>query len=281
MIVQDTVYWEKATAFPGATHIIDFGPGGVSGIGGLTHRNKEGKGIRVILASLISGTVSNIGYKGELFDQFESSIVYNMDWAKEFGPKLIKTATGQNYVSTKMSRLLALPPIMVAGMTPTTVSWDFVSAAINSGYHIELAGGGYHNEAGMAEALEKIATNIQPGRGITVNVLYVSPRALSWQIPLIRKLCDTGMPIDGLTVGAGVPSLEVATEYIETIELKHISFKPGSVEGIQAVINISNAHPTFPNMLQWTGGRAGGHHSFEDFHQPIHRCIARMVNARI
>jgi enoyl reductase-like protein len=27
--------------------------------------------------------------------------------------------------------------------------------------------------------------------------------------------------------------------------------------------------PIFPIILQWTGGRAGGHHSFEDFHQPI------------
>jgi len=24
-----------------------------------------------------------------------------------------------------------------------------------------------------------------------------------------------------------------------------------------------------PILLQWTGGRAGGHHSYEDFHQPI------------
>ncbi|KAJ2384379.1 fatty acid synthase alpha subunit Lsd1, partial [Coemansia sp. RSA 2559] len=29
------------------------------------------------------------------------------------------------------------------------------------------------------------------------------------------------------------------------------------------------ANPDFPILLQWTGGRAGGHHSFEDFHQPI------------
>ena len=40
-------------------------------------------------------------------------------------------------------------------------------------------------------------------------------------------------------------------------------------DAIQAVINIAKANPNFPVILQWTGGRGGGHHSFEDFHQPI------------
>lgn len=35
------VHWETATNFH-STHIIDFGPGGVSGLGPLTHKNKEG-----------------------------------------------------------------------------------------------------------------------------------------------------------------------------------------------------------------------------------------------
>ncbi|KAJ2842551.1 fatty acid synthase alpha subunit Lsd1, partial [Coemansia brasiliensis] len=34
-------------------------------------------------------------------------------------------------------------------------------------------------------------------------------------------------------------------------------------------IKIAQANPDFPILLQWTGGRGGGHHSFEDFHQPI------------
>ena len=277
MITQDPVNWEKATVFPDATHLIDFGPGGISGLGVLTNRNKDGTGVRVILGGAIDGTNTEVGYKTELFDRDEEHAVkYAVDWVKEHGPKLVKTSAGQTFVDTKMSRLLGLAPVMVAGMTPCTVPWDFVAATMNAGYHIELAGGGYYNAKTMTAALTKIEKSIPAGRGITVNLIYVNPRAMAWQIPLIGKLRADGVPIDGLTIGAGVPSIEVAQEYIETLGIKHISFKPGSVEAIQQVINIAKANPRFPVILQWTGGRGGGHHSFEDFHQPILQMYGRI-----
>ncbi|KAI5867028.1 beta subunit of fatty acid synthase [Durotheca rogersii] len=277
MITRDPVNWEKATIFPGATHVLDFGPGGISGLGILTSRNKEGTGVRVILAGTIDGAVQEVGYKSELFDRDEEhAVVYANDWVKEYGPRLVKTSSGQTYVDTKMSRLLGVPPIMVAGMTPSTVAWDFVAATMNAGYHIELAGGGYYNGKTLTNALSKIEKEIPAGRGITINLIYVNPRAMAWQIPLLGRLRAEGVPIEGLTIGAGVPSIEVAQEYIETLGLKHIAFKPGSIEAIQAVINIAKANPTFPVILQWTGGRGGGHHSFEDFHQPILQMYARI-----
>ncbi|PUU78407.1 fatty acid synthase beta subunit [Tuber borchii] len=99
---------------------------------------------------------------------------------------------------------------------------------------------------------------------------------MGWQILLLQQLRSAGVPIEGLTIGAGVPSIEVANEYIEAIGLKHISFNPGSIDAIQQVINIAKANPTFPVILQWTGGRGGGRHSFEDFHQPILQMYARI-----
>lgn len=277
MITQDPVNWEKATVCQGATHIIDFGPGGISGLGVLTNRNKDGTGVRVILAGAIDGTNAEVGYKTELFDRDEGTAVkYAVDWVKEHGPRLVRTSVGQTFVDTKMSRLLGVPPVMVAGMTPCTVPWDFVAATMNAGYQIELAGGGYYNAKTMTEALTKIEKAIPSGRGITVNLIYVNPRAMQWQIPLIGQLRADGVPIEGLTIGAGVPSIEVANEYIETLGIKHIAFKPGSVEAIQQVINIAKANPHFPVILQWTGGRGGGHHSFEDFHQPILQMYGRI-----
>ena len=277
MITQDPVEWEKATVFPKATHLIDFGPGGISGLGVLTNRNKDGTGVRVILGGVIDGSNTDVGYKAEIFDRdAQHAVKYAVDWVKEHGPRLIKTSTGQTFVDTKMSRLLGLAPVMVAGMTPCTVPWDFVAATMRAGYHIELAGGGYYNAKTMAEALTKIERDIPAGRGITVNLIYVNPRAMAWQIPLIGQLRADGVPVEGLTIGAGVPSIEIANEYITTLGIKHIGFKPGSVEAIQAVINIANANPQFPVMLQWTGGRGGGHHSYEDFHQPILQMYGRI-----
>ena len=277
MITQDTVNWEQATVFDGATHILDFGPGGISGLGVLTKRNKDGTGVHVILAGTMDGTNAEVGYKPEIFDRDEEHAVkYGVDWVKAHGPKLVKTSVGQTYVDTKMSRLLGVPPLMVAGMTPCTVPWDFVAATMNAGYQIELAGGGYYNAKTMTAALNKIEKAIPPGRGITVNLIYVNPRAMGWQIPLLAQLRADGVPIEGLTIGAGVPSIEVAQEYIDTLGIKQIAFKPGSMDAIQAVINIAKANPTFPVVLQWTGGRGGGHHSFEDFHQPIIQMYGRI-----
>ncbi|KAF2209620.1 hypothetical protein CERZMDRAFT_46958 [Cercospora zeae-maydis SCOH1-5] len=277
MICQDQVLWEKATVMPNATHILDFGPGGISGLGVLTNRNKDGTGVRVILAGTLDGTNPEVGYKPEIFDRdAEHAVKYAVDWVKEYGPKLVKTSAGQTFVDTKMSRMLGLPPVMVAGMTPCTVPTDFVAATMRAGYEIELAGGGYYNDKSMTEAIAKIEKEIPAGRGITVNLIYVNPRAMAWQIPMIGRLRAEGVPIEGLTIGAGVPSIEVANEYIQTLGIKHIGFKPGSSDAIQAVINIAKANPGFPVMMQWTGGRGGGHHSFEDFHQPILSMYSRI-----
>ena len=50
-IFTSPIHWTKATNFPEtATHAIDFGPGGLSGIGPLTAKNFEGRGVRVIVA---------------------------------------------------------------------------------------------------------------------------------------------------------------------------------------------------------------------------------------
>ena len=68
MICKDLVSWEDATVMPNATHIIDFGPGGTSGIGVLTGSNKEGTGVRIILAGAMDGSNTKLSYKPEIFN---------------------------------------------------------------------------------------------------------------------------------------------------------------------------------------------------------------------
>lgn len=264
----DMVRWDQATQFPGSTHIIDFGPGANSGIASLTAENKRGTGARFIIAGSLSPSNSDFGSIAELFTASNQLIAPSRGWRVDYAPTLTRTPGRQMIISTRLSRLLGLPPFVVAGMTPTTTHWDFVAAVMNAGYHAELACGGYHGEKSMESALRKLAANIPPGRGITINILYLSPATLSWQIPLIRRLRSEGINIDGLTIGGGVPQPEVVSEYV-SLGVRHISFKPGSESSILAVIDIARTYPDFPIVLQWTGGRGGGHHSNEDFHQPI------------
>jgi fatty acid synthase subunit beta, fungi type len=259
--------WPMAVTFPNATHIIAFGGGGV---GELTMKVKDGEGVRMLITSELEARGRELGTAADLYSpQLLESSTKIESWGKRFRPRLTQSALGKWQMETRLSRLLGTPPVIVAGMTPTTAHWDFVSAIMKAGYHVELAGGGYHNADAMSSAITQLVDSVPAGRGVTCNLIYASPHTMAWQISLLRKLARNGTPVDGLTIGAGVPSPEIVSEYIETLDLKHISFKPGSSAAIREVIAIAKAHANFPIILQWTGGRGGGHHSFEDFHAPI------------
>ena len=83
-IFTSPIHWSKAINFSEtATHAIDFGPGGLSGIGPLTARNLDGRGVRVIIT----------GDKGkgdaELFNPLD--IKYESCWNKKWAPSLVRT----------------------------------------------------------------------------------------------------------------------------------------------------------------------------------------------
>ncbi|KAI0264369.1 fatty acid synthase [Gloeopeniophorella convolvens] len=271
-IFTQPLHWSKATDLPaGATHAVDFGAGGVSGIGPLTARNLDGRGVRVIV----------IGDKGRGDAEFYSvgGVKTEQSWVKKWTPGLVKTSDGKVHIDTPFSRLLGKPPVMVAGMTPTTVKAGFVSAVLQAGYHVELAGGGHYSPAALRAKVAEIQSKISPGIGLTLNALYINPRQFSFQLPLWQEMRREGLPIEGFCVAAGIPTTEKAAEIIDglkSVGIRHVAFKPGSVDGIRQVVNIATANPDFAIILQWTGGRAGGHHSFEDFHQPILATYSRI-----
>ncbi|EPE29992.1 FabD/lysophospholipase-like protein [Glarea lozoyensis ATCC 20868] len=263
MVMTEPVDWAAACLPHKYDYLLDFGPGRSSNF---LKSFTEGSGVRTINAFDMLG-VSDVGGKNEIFAP--TLPPKSPHWEENNGPSLIKGLDGGMELSTKMTRLLGVPPVMVAGMTPTSVPWDFVAAVINAGYHVELAAGGYVDARSFEEAIRSLAASIPTHRGITCNLIYVNPKSIAWQIPLIKRLIANGIKIEGLTIGAGVPSLNIATNYINTIGIKHISFKPSSVSSIRQVLDIAGANPKFPVCIQWTGGRAGGHHSYEDFHSPI------------
>ena len=264
MVTADLVNWPSVTHLRKNSVIVDFGSGRLRS---LTQKSTDGTGVRVIVSSELVPSPSHP------FGTTSISPVFTppnpLSWEEMFKPRLTTDSSGATVLETKMTRLLGVPPVMVAGMTPTTVPWDFVSSIMRAGYHAEIAGGGYHSAQALKTAIVKLSQHIPLTSGITCNIIYSDPKAVRWQIPLIEDLVRRGYPIEGLTVGAGVPSMETANDYIENLGLKHISFKPGSTDAIKNVIAIAKSHPNFPIGLQWTGGRGGGHHSYEDFHIPI------------
>ncbi|KAM7183863.1 beta subunit of fatty acid synthetase, partial [Naviculisporaceae sp. PSN 640] len=283
LITSQRVDWvkenERCFEEDNITHIIDFGPGLNSGVGALTHRNLLGRGVRVLVAGKLSTPTSDPlapGTLAELFQPNPDSLIQPPKWTT-CSPKLIRTFSPPATIATPLSRLLhGLPPIIVPGMTPTTTSPQFVAAVMSAGYHIEFACGSYHSASALRTALTELHNLMPLGRSISLNVIYVAPKQIAWQVPLIKTLRSEGMPISSVTVGGGVPSLEVATSWIDDLGLEFLSFKPGSVSGIRQVIEIAKARPDFPVVLQWTGGRGGGHHSAEDMYRPVLETYAEM-----
>ncbi|KAL1634249.1 hypothetical protein SLS58_010754 [Diplodia intermedia] len=266
-IALDFVDWPAALALPGATHVVTLASGR---LGDVVDMVKQGQGVIVVNAATLAAPDDSQCTKADLFaPRLPEAKLHAASWAQLYGPRLAKDGSGVVQLDTRLSRVLGAPPVFTAGMTPTTVHWDFVAAVMKAGYHVEMAGGGYFEPKSMGDAIERAARAVPGGRGVSVNLIYASPEAMRWQIGLLRDLQRKGVPVDGLTIGAGVPSPEIASEYITTLGLKHVGFKPGSVQAIRDTLAIADAHPRFPVILQWTGGRGGGHHSYEDFHEPI------------
>ncbi|KAJ2315474.1 fatty acid synthase alpha subunit Lsd1 [Coemansia sp. RSA 2705] len=269
------VDWPVAVSEANTTHIVDFGPGGLGGFGQLAHKNVEGRGIPVICAGALPLRLANaaLGTKADLYQRQMADIVTTPNWLAEFGPRLVRTAHDRKvHIDTRMHRVLGAPTVMVAGMTPTTVNEQLVAAVNNAGYHAELAGGGMHSERELADRIQALAAAVAPGQGITLNCIYINPRQWQFQYPALLRMRGDGAPIAGLCIGGGVPSTEKALEIIDALRtagIRHMSFKPSSAEVIRQVVQIARASSGFPLVLQWTGGRGGGHHSYEDFHQPI------------
>jgi len=275
------VYWEKATSEvhgdKGITHVLDFGPGESVGIGAITARNKEGTGVQVVLAGALKGERGLLD-KTFLFDE-NAKIKNPPNWERDFGPKLVRLPDGTLMVDTRFTRLMGKPPVMVAGMTPTTANEQIVAAFTKAGYHGELAGGGQHTEKYFRDRIDAILKEVPAGEGITTNLLFLNAYLWNFQYPLVEVMRKEGKPMDGITVAAGVPTLETANEVLGSLRkngIQHVSFKPGNLNSIKQVIEIAKANPETQVVLQWTGGRGGGHHSYEDMDEPILQTYAAM-----
>lgn len=256
----------------GRWQVLDFGPGGSGGVGAFINKMKSDPKTRVytVCPTDISGTKTTDSVRplvSVVSNDPNPQTYARIELAERCLPassKDSKTLSG-----SKFTEVMGLPRVLVAGMTPTTCDVDLVAAIMNAGFYVEFATGGYHDAGSLAAALKSLASKIPSGRLITLNIIYANPRGLSWMVPQIATLVRQGCPIGGITIGAGVPDAAVVEEWIKLMELSYIGFKPATSDAILQVLDIARAHPALPVLLQWTGGRAGGHHSREDFHQPV------------
>lgn len=89
-------------------------------------------------------------------------------------------------------------------MTPTTANAQIVTAFTNAGYHGELAGGGLPREEIVRDTIAQIVDNIAPGEGIHLNMLFLNSKLWGLQFPLLGVLRNEGVPIDSITIAAGM-----------------------------------------------------------------------------
>ncbi len=243
----------------GARWILDLGPSDI--LTRLTAPVVRGLGVGIIPAATRGGqrNLFTVGGAPEV----------GRPWSS-YAPELVSLPNGSVKLSTKFTRLTGRSPILLAGMTPTTVDARIVAAAANAGHWAELAGGGQVTEVIFERRIADLGALLEPGRAIQFNALFLDPYLWKLQLGgkrLVQKARQSGAPIDGVVVSAGIPDLEEAVDLIvelNDVGIAHVVFKPGTVEQIRSVIRIAAEVPTRPVIVHIEGGRAGGHHSWED-----------------
>ena len=243
----------------GARWILDLGPGDI--LTRLTAPVIRGLGVGIVPAATRGGqrNLFTVGAVPEVARAWST-----------YAPTVVRLPDGNVKLSTKFTRLTGRSPILLAGMTPTTVDAKIVAAAANAGHWAELAGGGQVTEEIFADRIAEVSGLLETGRTYQFNALFLDPYLWKLQVGgkrLVQKARQSGAAIDGLVVSAGIPDLEDAVELIDElgeVGITHVVFKPGTIEQIRSVIRIATEVPTKPVIMHIEGGRAGGHHSWED-----------------
>ncbi len=190
-------------------------------------------------------------------------------WAA-YAPSVVTLPDGTVHAETRFTRLTGRSPILLAGMTPTTVDPAIVAAAANAGFWSELAGGGQVTESIFAENVSRLDSLLDPGRTYAFNSLFLDPYLWKLQLGsqrLVQRARAAGSALDAVVVTAGIPEVDDAVALVEELReigIEHIVLKPGTAKQIRQVIAIADAVAPTPLIVQIEGGKAGGHHSWED-----------------
>ena len=136
------------------THVLDFGPD--LGAAVLTSRLVEGTGAQVIVATLKHREIHPPSLAHArcygLTDLLKNGSDPVLSYAAKFGARL----DAENRIHNAFTQRLGKPPVMIAGMTPTTSlnGINLVAAATTAGFHCELAAGGFSSTSTVQRCSE-------------------------------------------------------------------------------------------------------------------------------
>ena len=237
--------------------ILDMGPGEV--LGKLTSVLVQGTGAGVVEASSVNSRAN--------LSTLDCAPERSGCWA-DFAPRVIETPAGRK-VLTKFSKLTGKAPVLLAGMTPTTVEPEIVAAAANAGYWAELAGGGQVTSEVFDRHMDSLEKQLNEGATVEFNAMFMDRYLWNLQFGskrIVSKKRQSGAPIDGVVISAGIPEIDEAKELVSSLHadgFPYVAFKPGTVNQIRQVIRIAKAVSPSMIIAQVEGGSAGGHHSWE------------------
>ena len=247
----------------GADWVLDLGPG--TAVARLTAENLRGSGVRTLALASPEGrrVLTSPGAAPA-----ERDVTY-----ATLAPRRRRAARRPRHLDTRYTRATGRPPVILAGMTPTTVDAPIVAAAANAGYMAELAGGGQPDRRTFELRVEELAALLEPGREVVFNTLLLDRHL--WELHISRDALlfgarRAGAPFAGLTVSAGIPDVEEAIALLDRLAAEGMrlnAFKPGTAEQVRQLLAIADAAPHHTIAAHLEGGRAGGHHSWEDLEE--------------
>ena len=189
---------------------------------------------------------------------------------RRFAPSVVRLPDGSTRLENRFTRATGRSPMILPGMTPTTVDAGIVAAAANGGFMAELAGGGQVNERIFDLRMEELGELLDPGQEVVFNTLFLDPYLWGMHLGrdrLVQGARRRGAPLCGVTVSAGIPEVDDAVALLDELASLGMwlnAFKPGTVDQIKKVVAIAKAAPDHKVYAHVEGGTAGGHHSWED-----------------
>ena len=240
--------------------MLDFGPG--TEVATLTAENLRGHGARTLALASPEG-------RRRLTSPGASPAGPDVRYAS-FAPRVVELPGGRRHLDGRYTRMTGRPPVILAGMTPTTSDAPIVAAAANAGYTAELAGGGQPDRWTFERRIAELRELLEPGREVVFNTLLLDRHLWELHVArdgLVAAARRSGAPLAGLTVSAGVPDVEEALALLAELASAGLhlnAFKPGTVEQVRQVLAIADAGPQHTIAVHLEGGHGGGHHSWEE-----------------